>query len=158
MKLEKLLLYLGEVLAFCCSDPRCVWCHTLAKDGEVTNRLLRLCIGLSSSEQGRIVLNLIAEDLPEDLGQPSKMFEGIATREVADAVAQFIRLAGWVDCAEFIYKIVAVERLALQTEPLVHFVSSLLDYGQFEPAKEVADRFCFYFVGSSRNQNKRSDR
>lgn len=153
MDTDKLLFLLGEVVAFCCSHTRRVWCNSRAKHGEVTYRLLQLCIHLSSSEQGLIILDLLARDFTEhspSSGQVSdgKKFEGIPTKEVAAIVAQFIRLAGWNACSDFIYKIISAERLTIQTEPLIRFVSSLLDYGLHQPAKEVADHVCTFVFTS----------
>lgn len=140
---NKLLSMLGEVVAFCCSDPRHVW-SLPSKDGEVTCRLLRLCINFSSIQQGLVVLNLIAQDFPGESKRSSKKFEGIPTNEVAITVAQFVRLASWDACAEFICKIVTAERLASQTEPVIRLVTSLIDHDLIEAAKEVSHRICSF--------------
>lgn len=114
----------------------------------MTYRLLQLCIDLEATDQGLILLNLLADDLPpsprSDLHQSDgpPEYEGMQSSQVANALAKLIHSAGWDSCDEVIYRLLTPTRIATQMEPMTAFVTSLLDQGLIHNAVEVADLVC----------------
>ena len=157
---EEVLFVLGRTVTFCCANPRLVWCsssYTNRKSsplpGQVTYRLLQLCIDLDSPEQGLILLNLIAEDLPASPTKTSPWdnqseaaapmeIEGLRNNQVAVALAKLIARAGWDSCKEAVSHFLIPARIAQQMEPLTVLVTSLLDNGLHKIAAEIADTLC----------------
>lgn len=122
----------------------------------MTYRLLQLCIDLEASDQGLILLNLLAEDLPpnpecEQSESPIE-YEGIQTTRVATALSKLIRLAGWNSCYEAIGRLLTPTRIETQLESMVVLVVSLMNEGLIYNAIEVADHVCPILFSSPANQ------
>jgi hypothetical protein len=82
---------LRTIISFCSADPWKVWTQTRLAKGELTRRLLRLCIVLRAREEGLSLLKIIASDYPLPQERVSSMpgtFEGIQTEQVAKAIAE----------------------------------------------------------------------
>ncbi|XP_032780213.2 uncharacterized protein LOC116918583 isoform X2 [Daphnia magna] len=151
---EEVLFVLGRTMTFCCANPQLVWCPSRKPSspaGQVTYRLLQLCIDLDAIDQGLILLNLITDDLQT---VRSKMLakdqhdiataeiEGLQTNEIAVTLAKLIALAGWDSCEEAIRRFLTPVRMAKQMEPLTVFVTSLISHGLHANAVYVANHLC----------------
>jgi hypothetical protein len=156
---EQVLFVLGRTVAFCCANPRLVWCassypnrKSSPSPGQVTYRLLQLCIDLDSPEQGLILLNLIADDLPASPTKTSpgdhqsdvepQEIEGLQNNPVAIVLAKLIARAGWNSCKESVSRFFTPTRIAKQMEPLTVLVTSLMDNGLHMIAAHIADQLC----------------
>ncbi|KAI9561443.1 hypothetical protein GHT06_012400 [Daphnia sinensis] len=149
---EEVLFVLGRTMTFCCANPQLVWCPNRklsSPAGQVTYRLLQLCIDLDAIDQGLILLNLITDDLPtgqmlardhHDITTPD--IEGLQTNEIAVTLAKLIALAGWDSCEEAIRRFLIPVRMARQMEPLTVLVTSLISHGLHANAVYVADHLC----------------
>ncbi|XP_057372232.1 uncharacterized protein LOC130693129 [Daphnia carinata] len=149
---EEFLFLLGKTVTFCCANPHLVWCPSrkfFSPAGQVTYRLLQLCIDLDAIDQGLILLTLITNDLPtgktlvrdhHDIATAD--IEGLQTNEIAVTLAKFIALAGWDSCEEAIKRFFTPVRMARQMEPLTVLVTSLISHGLHANAVYVADHLC----------------
>jgi len=83
---------LRKVISLCSSKPWHTWNQTGFGKGELTERLLRLCIDLRASEEGLALMKLLSEDFPlpqEGTSNMQEIFEGIQTEKVAKAIVEF---------------------------------------------------------------------
>ena len=74
---------LSEIISFCSEDPAKVWMKSAQKKGELTLKLLLLCITLQAREEGLALLKILGSDFG------SQSFEGIQNDQVAQAIAEF---------------------------------------------------------------------
>jgi hypothetical protein len=82
---------LRAIISFCCINPRKVWNQKGSEGGELTLRLLRLCVDLRACEEGLSLLKIISSDfcLPQErVSNTQEIFEGIKTEQVAEAIAE----------------------------------------------------------------------
>lgn len=92
---EQLSRDLHQIIAFWCAKPQRVWIEDPdLENGELTLRLLRLCITLRTREGGLALLNAIGSDFnsptsAEDGSNSLQLFEGIQNERVAQAIAEF---------------------------------------------------------------------
>ncbi len=83
---------LNKTISYCCSDPRMWSWQTRLAEGELTERLLRLCIDLRAREEGLALLKNLSADfrIPQRSCILEEMlFIGIQTEKVAKAIAEF---------------------------------------------------------------------
>ena len=84
---------LNKTISYCCSDPRMWKCQTRLAEGELTERLLRLCIDLRAREEGLALLKNLSADfrIPQRscILEVFDLFIGIETEQVAKAIAEF---------------------------------------------------------------------
>lgn len=148
---EEVLFVLGRTISYCCSKPRRVWsARSSTVPGQVTHRLLQVCIDLEATEQGLILLSLLAEDFPsspvtvsDDISyETNSKYEGIQTSQVAIALAKLIQMAGWSACSEAISRLLTPVKIAAQMEPLAVLATSLMKHGLIDVAIYIADRIC----------------
>jgi hypothetical protein len=89
--IEKTKLDLKKTISVCSSDPRKMLSQKGFKDGELTLRLLRLCVELRACEEGLSLLKIISSDfrLPQErVSNTQEIFEGIKTEQVAEAIVE----------------------------------------------------------------------
>lgn len=82
---------LRAIISFCSIDPRKMWSQEGLDEGELTLRLLRLCVDLRAREEGLSLLKIISSDFrsPEErVNNMQEIFEGIKTEKVAIAIAE----------------------------------------------------------------------
>ena len=82
---------LRRIISFCCINPRKVWSQKGSEGGELTLRLLRLCVDLRACEEGLSLLKIISSDfrLPQErVSNTQEIFEGIKTEQVAEAIVE----------------------------------------------------------------------
>lgn len=157
---EEVLFVLGRTMTFCCANPGLVWCPNRKSSppaGQVTYRLLQLCIDLDAIDQGLILLNLITDDLPTSTSKTLPRdhhdvamaeIEGLQTNEVAVALAKLIALAGWDSCEEAVKRFLHPVRMTGQMEPLNVLVTSLISHGLHANAVYMADHLCPIFFAT----------
>jgi hypothetical protein len=83
---------LNKTISYCCSDPRKMLnCQKRLAEGELTERLLRLCIDLQAREEGLALLKNLSADfrIPQRSCILEEMCIGIQTEKVAKAIAEF---------------------------------------------------------------------
>lgn len=88
---------LKNVIVLGSADPRMLWVRAGMEKGELTLRLLRMCIRLEAREEGLALLKLLGLDFSEDqkgIGNNSENFEGIQNEQVALAISKFQCLFG----------------------------------------------------------------
>jgi hypothetical protein len=88
---QKATDYLRTVISLCHLDPRMMWSQPGLEEGELTLRLLRLCIDLRACEESLRLLKIISSDfrLPQErASNMQEIFEGIKTEQVAKAIAE----------------------------------------------------------------------
>ena len=82
-----------KIMSVCCAEPDKTWGEWVEKDeqkGDLTSRLLRLCITLRAREEGLAILKILGVDFePESEFCRVKPFEGIKSEKVAKAIADF---------------------------------------------------------------------
>jgi hypothetical protein len=93
---QRCIQVIKRVISFCYADPEMAWTLPGMEKGELTLRLLRLCITLQSCTEGLILLKILGSDFREESsdGKVSENFEGIQNEQVAQAIAEFESLIG----------------------------------------------------------------
>jgi hypothetical protein len=83
-----------KIMSVCCEEPEKIWGDWVEKaeqKGELTSRLLRLCIALRAREEGLKILKILGRDFKrESKFDKYKPFEGIKSEKVAKAMSDFI--------------------------------------------------------------------
>jgi hypothetical protein len=171
---------LRTIISFCSADPWMVWTQTRLEKGELTRRLLNLCIVLRAREEGLSLLKIIASDYPLPQERVSSMqgtFEGIQTRQVAKAIAEleclvigkfnslsFILLLlfnyllfviGWKDSADLIQKMISPDRIVQQLVPIISLAQHLLNFHCLEGAALVGDLITSLLTNLNNHQAQR---
>ena len=97
---------LEEIISFCCVEPQLAWKYVrdplrcndelLLKKGELTTRLVRLCINLQAREEGLDLLKILGDSFRSNSQfNSSETYEGIQNEQVAKAIADFVsQIAG----------------------------------------------------------------
>ena len=84
---------LKKMISFCCAEPQRAWSEENLQDkgkGDLTLRLLRLCIALRAREEGLALLNILGSNFGTDgVDCTAESFEGIQNEYVARAIADF---------------------------------------------------------------------
>jgi hypothetical protein len=171
---------LRTIISFCCAEPWKVWTQTRLEKGELTRRLLNLCIVLRAREEGLSLLKIIASEYPLSQERVSSMqgtFEGIQTRQVAKAIAEleclvigkfnslsFILLLlfnyllfviGWKDSADLIQKMISPDRIVQQLVPIISLAQHLLNFHCLEGAALVGDLISSSLINFNKQQTQR---
>ncbi|EFX74642.1 hypothetical protein DAPPUDRAFT_307200 [Daphnia pulex] len=150
---------LRTIISFCSADPWKVWNQTRLAKGELTRRLLRLCIVLRAREEGLSLLKIIASDFPLPQERVSSMqgtFEGIQTEQVAKAIAELECLViGWKDSADVIQKMISPDRITQQLVPIISLAQHLLNFHCLEGAVLVGDRISSSLINFNKQQTQR---
>ncbi|EFX61129.1 hypothetical protein DAPPUDRAFT_274571 [Daphnia pulex] len=83
-----------KITSVCCEEPEKIWGDWVEKaeqKGELTSRLLRLCIALRAREEGLEILKILGRDFKrESKFHKYKPFEGIKSEKVSKAISDFI--------------------------------------------------------------------
>lgn len=100
---KQVLPKLQKIIGFCCAEPNKAWNYgdtyqifkkkknTMEK-GELTQKLLRICITLKAREEGlQLLKSLGSSYLSGSYYDKEKKFEGIQTKEVAHVIADFVQ-------------------------------------------------------------------
>ena len=84
---------LKKMISFCCAEPQRAWSEENLQDkgkGDLTLRLLRLCIALRAREEGLALLNILGSNFGSNgVDCTAESFEGIQNEYVARAIADF---------------------------------------------------------------------
>lgn len=86
---QKAIEDLRKLISFCCSDPQNMWNQTQSRKGELTERLLRLCVDLRAREEGLALLKILGAQFRMPQERTSNLQEGIETKQVAEMIAEF---------------------------------------------------------------------
>ncbi|XP_046448003.1 uncharacterized protein LOC124196808 isoform X1 [Daphnia pulex] len=143
---EQLSRDLHQIIAFWCAKPQRVWIEDPdLENGELTLRLLRLCITLRTREGGLALLNAIGSDFKsptsaEDGSNSLQLFEGIQNERVAQAIAEFsCQVTDFDECADLVKRMISPNRLAKQFVPIIKLVHSFLDNDCIRGAITIGD-------------------
>jgi hypothetical protein len=80
-----------QVVEYCCTYPQRIWTQFAFKKGEITLRLLRLCIALRARKEGLEILKILGSEFEiKKKKKTLKTFEGIQNEQVAQAVVEFV--------------------------------------------------------------------
>ncbi|XP_046443523.1 uncharacterized protein LOC124193644 [Daphnia pulex] len=147
---------LRTIISFYCAEPWKVWTQTRLAKGELTRRLLRLCIVLRAPEEGLSLLKIIASDYPlpqERVSSMQETFEGIQTEQVAKAIAELECLViGWKDSGDLIQKMISPDRIVQQLVPIISLAQHLLNFHCLEGAALVGDRISSSLTNINKQQ------
>jgi hypothetical protein len=79
-----------QVVEYCCTHPKRIWTQSSFKKGEITLRLLRLCIALRARKEGLQILKILGSEFETKRKKQILSFVGIQNEQVAQALVQFV--------------------------------------------------------------------
>jgi hypothetical protein len=79
-----------QVVEYCCTYPQRIWTQFAFKKGEITLRLLRLCIALRARKEGLEILKILGSEFETKGKKQTLSFVGIQNEQVAQALVQFV--------------------------------------------------------------------
>jgi hypothetical protein len=82
--------HLRQLISFCYAEPQRAWTTSGLEKGELTLRVLRLCIAMSAHEEGLDLLKLLGSNFEFRGKFDTENFEGIQNEEVAQAISDFL--------------------------------------------------------------------
>jgi hypothetical protein len=88
---QQLAQDLNKTVEYCCTYPQRIWTQSTLRNGELTLRLLRLCIALRARKEGLEILKILGSEFEiKKKKKTLKTFEGIQNEQVAQAVVEFV--------------------------------------------------------------------
>jgi hypothetical protein len=80
-----------QAVEYCCTYPQRIWTQFAFKKGELTLRLLRLCITLRARKEGLEILKILGSEFETETKDITlKSYVGIQNEQVAQAIVQFV--------------------------------------------------------------------
>jgi hypothetical protein len=88
---QQLAQDLNKTVEYCCTYPQRIWTQSTLRNGELTLRLLRLCIALRARKEDLEILKILGSEFEiKKKKKTLKTFEGIQNEQVAQAVVEFV--------------------------------------------------------------------
>ncbi len=96
---------LRQVVEYCFTYPQRIWTQSAFRNGELTLRLLRLCIALRARKEGLEILKIIGSEFDAAAKEKKlETFEGIQNEQVAHAVVKLVcQSNGKLSFVQFFY-------------------------------------------------------
>lgn len=136
---DKLSSELKEALETCKLNRAVIWrrnCQSTARiEDDKSLRLLRLCIDTADVRNGVVLMEILAFDAEDQV-----RCDRIGGIKLAEAIAEFVSIAGWSECSSPILRMISSPRAEFEIIYCTALVQSLMDRGCEEAAGCCANR------------------